>query len=182
MNLVILTEEESMKVALEHLLIRMGIPLDSVTIIPHQGKSDLEKSVPRKLRAWKDPTARFLILRDNDRGDCKARKSTLIEMIKMANKEEVCKVRIVCQELEAWFLADHAALRLAGYLAEGSNPGFLKKDPDAISHPVHVMQKLRPGYGKVTGAREIAPHLDPANVRSASFRHTVLAIKALIAA
>ena len=95
MNLVILTEEESMKVALEHLLIRMGIPLDSVTIIPHQGKSDLEKSVPRKLRAWKDPTARFLILRDNDRGDCKARKSTLIEMIKMANKEEVCKVRIV---------------------------------------------------------------------------------------
>ena len=77
MNLVIPTEKPSMKATLEHLLPRLGISLVTVTIIAHQGKSDLEKSIPRKLRGWQDPAARFLILRDNDRGDCRARKAHL---------------------------------------------------------------------------------------------------------
>ena len=172
-----------MKATLEQLLPKLGIDLAHVTIIPHEGKSDLERSIPRKLRAWQTPGVRFLILRDNDRApDCIAVKMRLSGLVANAGKSDVTKVRIVCQELEAWFLADVAALVAAGYLAPGTSPAFSRRDPDTITHPVHEMQRLRRGYGKITGATEIAPHLDLANTRSASFRNTVQAIRDLTAA
>lgn len=184
MNLVILTEEPSMKTTLEHLLSKLQIDMCYVTIIAHDGKSDLEKSIPRKLRSWKAPDTRFLILRDNDRSDCGARKGHLIGLAAGAGKAAETKVRIVCQELEAWFLADVPALVAAGYLAEGKAPAFDRRDPDTIDYPVHEMEKLRRGYGKMKGigASEIAPHLDIGNTRSASFRNTVQAIRDLAAA
>lgn len=177
-----MTEEPSMKTTLEHLLPKLGVDLATVTIIPHQGKSDLEKSIPIKLRAWQVPDARFLILRDNDRDDCTLRKAHLAVMLLAAGKSHQSKVRIVCQELEAWFLADLLALEASGYLSAGKRSGFTRKDPDSITHPVHEMRKLRPGYGKGIGAAQISPHLDPDNVRSASFRNTMQAIRDLIAA
>jgi hypothetical protein len=180
MSLVILTEEPSMKSALEHFLPKLGVEMDAVTIIAHDGKSDLERSLPRKLRAWQAPDARFLILRDNDRAlDCKRVKQRLFDIVEAAGKAHVSKVRIVCQELEAWFLADIDALRAAGYLGMTKSPAFSKRNPDEISHPVHEMKRLRPSYGKITGANDIAPYLDPDNDRSASFRNTVQAIRDL---
>ena len=182
MTLVILTEEPSMKTTLEHILPKLGIDLGSVTIIAHQGKSDLERSIPRKLRGWQVPGARFLILRDNDRGDCRARKTLLWTLVNAAGKAGHSKVRIVCQELEAWFLADLPALVAAGYVATGKYPKFSTKDPDAIPHPAEEMDRIRPGYGKMIGASEIAPYLDTSNTRSASFRNTIQAIRDLTAA
>ena len=38
--------------------------------IPHEGKQDLEKSIPRKLRAWREAGVHFCVIRDNDQGDC----------------------------------------------------------------------------------------------------------------
>ena len=179
MNLVILTEEPSMKVTLEHLLPKLGVDAGWVTIIPFEGKSDLEQSIPGKLRGWQAPDTRFLIVRDNDRGDCAARKAHLAQIAEGAGKAHATKVRIVCQELEAWFLADVPALRSAGYVTSQRDPSFAKRDPDSIHHPVRELQRLRPGYGKGTGAAEIAPHLDPDNARSSSFRSTVQAIREL---
>lgn len=170
-----------MKTTLEHLLPKLGIDRDTVTIIAHDGKSDLERSIPRKLRGWQAPGARFLILRDNDRGNCRARKAHLANLVAGAGKTGETKVRIICQELEAWFLADVSALTSAGYLAAGKKPSFIKKNPDAIDYPVHEMKKLRPDYGKSIGANDIAPHLDLENPRSACFRNTILAIRDLIA-
>lgn len=182
MNLVILTEEPSMKTTLEHVLPKLGILLENVQIIAHQGKSDLELSIPRKLRGWRDPRARFLILRDNDRGDCRARKQLLLEIVRGAGREDRSLVRIVCQELEAWFLGDPAALEAAGYLKRSQRPAFCNRDPDSIDHPVHEMNKLRPGYGKGIGASAIAPHLNLGQNRSASFNITIDAIRRLAAA
>ena len=73
--------------------------------VPHNGKSDLEASVPRKLRAWHVPGDRFVIMRDNDGGDCRLHKQRLTEMTSAKAPTEVM-VRIVCQELESWFLGD----------------------------------------------------------------------------
>lgn len=183
MTLVILTEERSMKVTLEYLLPKLGVDLKDVTIIAHEGKTDLERSIPRKLRAWQTPGARFLVLRDNDRApDCRLVKARLSQLVYEAGKSSVSKVRIVCQELEAWFLADVAALTEAGYLAPGKSPAFSRRDPDAIPHPAQEMEHIRRGYGKITGASEVAPHLDPENIRSASFRNTVQAIRDLTTA
>ena len=182
MSLVILTEEPSMRTTIEHLLPKLGIDPATVTIIAHQGKTDLKRSIPRKLKAWQTPGTRFLILHDNDRGDCKANKASLTKLVEGAGKQAVSKVRIVCQELEAWFLADIRALRASGYLTAVKPPSFARKDPDTIQYPTKEMQRLRPGYGKGIGSSEISLHLDVENERSVSFRHTIQAIRDLTAA
>lgn len=177
MSLVILTEERSMEPVVKAILTKLGVDPSMVTVIHHEGKSDLEKSIPRKLRGWRDPAAKFLILRDNDRGDCIDRKRHLISLVTGSGREEKTVVRIVCQELEAWFLADPEALERAGYLKSGNRPAFARIDPDSIPHPARMMEQLRRGYGKATGASEIAPHMNINNTRSASFRNTVQAIR-----
>lgn len=50
MTIVFLLEEPSMKVALEGLLPRI-LPGENFRLIAHEGKQDLAKSIPRKLRA-----------------------------------------------------------------------------------------------------------------------------------
>ena len=62
---VFLLEELSMKTLLEGLLPRI-VPGMKFLCVPHEGKLDLEKSVPKKLRAWREPGVRFVVLRDND--------------------------------------------------------------------------------------------------------------------
>jgi hypothetical protein len=179
MTLVVLTEEASMKEALKAILSKIGVALDQVTLIEHQGASHLEGSLQRKLKGWTDPDASFLILRDNDNGDCKERKKRLVNLVEPSGRRSRWKVRIVCQELEAWFIGDEAALEASG-LFRRIPTRLCACDPDQIVHPSRELSKHCPGYGKVSGARDIAPHLDPERNRSASFRHTVLAIKQLI--
>jgi len=72
-RLVFMLEEPSMKTLLEELTPRLFPALDFLCIT-HEGKCDLEKSIPRKLRAWAVPGDRFVVLRDNDGGDCLALK------------------------------------------------------------------------------------------------------------
>ena len=60
-NLVFMLEEESAKHLLKELLPRILSESQSETqtvtykLIPHQGKGDLQKSIPIKLKAWLDP-------------------------------------------------------------------------------------------------------------------------------
>ncbi|MEM6650734.1 MAG: DUF4276 family protein, partial [Pseudomonadota bacterium] len=145
-------------------------------------------SIPKKLRAWQNPNARFLILRDNDRGDCKARKKKIETLIKDTNCIEKSKIRIVCQELEAWYLGDLSALEMTDF----SNPNISNKqdkqpfsDPDNIDRPLIILDKLTkksftPKSQKSTLARSIAQHLSMTNNRSHSFNQTISAINALV--
>lgn len=50
--------------------------------IPHEGKSDLEKSIPRKLRAWKTPGVQFVVVRDKDQGGCVATRRDFVHFAK----------------------------------------------------------------------------------------------------
>ena len=170
-----------MKAALQALLPRLGVNPAEVQILEHEGVQDLERSLPRKLRAWRDPAARFLVLRDNDNGDCLARKSRLTAIVEAAGRAKHTKIRIVCQELEAWFIGDRAALEASAVF--GTIPRtFPIPDPDAVVTPSAKLRNIRRDYGKIAGARAIAPHLDIDNSRSASFRHTIQAIRDLITA
>ena len=60
-KLVFLLEERSMKALLDGLLPRF-LPDLKFQCVPHEGKHDLEKSIPRKLRAWQEPGVRFVIM------------------------------------------------------------------------------------------------------------------------
>ena len=91
-----------MAVLLEGLLPRLypDLPFQCVS---HEGKNDLEKSIPRKLRAWREPGVRFVIIRDNDGSDCRRVKNSLYSLCQEGSREDSL-IRIACQELEAWYL------------------------------------------------------------------------------
>src|SRR5208337_5287691 len=78
-RIIFLLEEYSMKVLLDGLLPRL-VPGLQFLCVPHEGKQDLEKSVPRKLRAWREPGVRFVVLRDKDGGDCRELKRKLVSL------------------------------------------------------------------------------------------------------
>jgi hypothetical protein len=78
-RLVFFLEEYSMKVLLEEMIPRV-FPGIGYLCVPHEGKQDLEKSVPRKLRAWREPGVRFVVVRDNDGSDCRALKARLVDL------------------------------------------------------------------------------------------------------
>jgi hypothetical protein len=176
-RLVFLLEEYSMKVLLDALLPRFfpGLPF---LCVPHEGKQDLERSIPRKLQAWREPGARFIVVRDNDDGDCRTIKQRLMGLC-LARPDTV--VRIACQELEAWYLGDPAALAEAfgdARLAQiGQRARF--RDPDDVVQPARALEELVPSFQKVSGARLLGPLLDPARNRSGSFRALMDAVQRL---
>ena len=140
-RIVFLLEERSMKILLEGLLPRL-MPNCPFICVYHDGKQDLEKSIPRKLRAWREPGARFVIVRDNDGADCHALKQKLSTLCNDAGPNAI--VRIACQELEAWYFGQAAAMAEAfgkAHLGKIRNKSRYR-DPDAIQHPSREMTKL----------------------------------------
>ncbi|MGF1656002.1 MAG: hypothetical protein ACFCU3_03385 [Verrucomicrobiales bacterium] len=93
-RLVFLLEDRSMKVFLEQLLPRL-FPNLSFLCVEHEGKNDLEKSIPRKLKGWKEPGAQFLVLRDNDGGDCRITNRRISEICKAAGRPDTI-IRLAC--------------------------------------------------------------------------------------
>ena len=79
-QLVFLLEEESMKALLDFLLPQILPQGINFICIPHEGKQDLEKSIPRKLRAWQTPDTFFVIVRDKDHADCLEVKKRLVKL------------------------------------------------------------------------------------------------------
>jgi hypothetical protein len=178
-RVVFLLEERSMKVLLDGLLPRLfpGLPFFCV---PHEGKQDLEKSVPRKLRAWREPGVRFVVVRDNDGGDCKRLKERLVGLCEEGRRKDSL-VRIACQELEAWYFGEPEALaeafedpRLAAVREKAPY-----REPDAIQCPSAELAKVAPSFQKISGARRMSARLTAHRNRSPSFHHLVLAVDRL---
>jgi Domain of unknown function (DUF4276) len=179
-RVVFLLEEPSMKVLLEGLLPRL-LPSLPFLCITHEGKQDLERSIPRKLKAWREPGVRFVVVRDNDRGDCHALKARLADLCREGGHPETL-IRIACQELEAWYLGEPEALAKAyGDRLSGLANKARYRNPDALPRPSEELAKLVPAYQKISGARRLGPLLSEEGNRSKSF-HVFLAGARRIAA
>jgi hypothetical protein len=169
-RLVFLLEEYSMKVFLDDLLPRFFPDLPFLCV-QHEGKHDLEKSISRKLRAWKEPGVRFVVVRVNDGGDCHALKVKLVSLCKEGQRDDAI-VRIACQELEAWYFGDLDAV------AEAFEDERLRdlaekerfRDPDAVVGPARALEDLVPAFQKVSGARRMAAVIQRDRNRSRSFQ------------
>ncbi len=172
-KVVFLLEEPSLKHLLEGLLPRL-YPSLIFQCVAHEGKQDLEKSVPRKLRAWREPGVRFLVVRDNDGEDCVALKRRLAALCEDAGRGDSV-VRIACQEIEAWYLGDSDALAdaYANEKLRGVGRRARFRNPDAVQHPSAALRRLAPEFQKVDGARRMAARLTREGNRSASF-HALL--------
>ena len=108
-QLVFFLEEPSAREMLQGVLPRL-LPVDVETkFVVFEGKQDLEKRLPIRLRAWQRTDARFVVMRDQDSGDCVAIKQQLIQKCREAGKPEAL-VRIACRELETFYLGDLKAV------------------------------------------------------------------------
>ncbi|MDA8336512.1 MAG: DUF4276 family protein [Peptococcaceae bacterium] len=160
-KIVFLLEEPSIKEFLQVFLPGILPPRVTFQLVPHDGKQDLERSIPRKMRAWREPGVRFVVVRDQDGADCRAVKDKLGCMCAEAGRDDSL-VRIVCNELEAWFLGDLAAV--AGAYDEPSVARMQNKsryrNPDSIIGAARELKRIVPEYQKLSGARKIAEHID----------------------
>jgi hypothetical protein len=169
-KIVFLLEERSMKVLLDGLLPRL-FPEMQFSCIPHDGKQELEKSIPRKLRAWQEPGVLFVVLRDNDNAVCKSTKANLQSLCKDAGRPDSL-VRLACQELEAWYFGEPEALAKA-YGRKDLEKLARKaryRDPDSIQKPSIELARLIPEFQKVSGARLMSEVLICLNNASRSFQ------------
>jgi len=182
-RVVFLLEEPSMMAFLRELLPRL-IPGwregEHFLLVPHEGKSDLDKSIPRKLKAWREPGVRFVIVRDNDGADCTALKARLLGLCQ--NTSHPVLVRLVCQELEAWYLAQPHALADAYPSREKAIIRLASRhaDPDALEKPSRELHRVIPEFQKQDAARRLGQRLDSNDTRSPSFRVFVTGVQQLV--
>ena len=182
-TLVVFTEEMSAKVMLESLLPRLLPQEIHIQCIDFEGKQDLEKQLPIKLKGWRTRDTCFVILRDQDSGNCHHIKRNLRSICDAANKPEVL-IRIACHELESWYWGDLAAveasLEIDGLTAFQATAKY--RNPDAIIHPSAKLKKVTKNrYQKVGGSRVIGRHLSLDNNRSRSFRNFIHGVRRIIA-
>jgi hypothetical protein len=182
-ELVFMLEEPSARAMLEGVLPKM-LPAGIVPrYVVFEGKQDLEKQLVRKIRGYRNPDARFVVMRDQDiNPDCKAVKARLTELCRQAGKPDVL-VRIACRELESFYLGDLAAvergLEIRGLVRHQQNK--LYRDPDRLGSPSKELKTLTKGlYQKVGGSRGIGHHLDIDNTRSNSFHNLVAGIRRVV--
>lgn len=179
-KIVFLLEEPSMEILLKGMLPRM-FPETQFQYLSYDGKSDLEKNIPIKLRDWQEPGARFVIVRDNDGGDCIALKQRLARICAQSGRRDSL-VRIVCQELEAWYLGDTYALAEAfGDEKLGNIRRRARfRNPDDVPKPSAALKELIPNFYKADAAELMATHLSRERNISPSFKALLTGLDELI--
>lgn len=180
-ELVFLLEELSAEALLKGLLPRVLPAAVRFRCIVFEGKQDLEKNMERIMRCYLSPHARFIVLRDQDSGECKRIKQELLEKCRRAGHADAL-VRIACRELESWYLADLEAVEKSlgtkGISRQQDKSKY--REPDHLESPSQVLRDLVPVYQKIGGSRAIGPHLNLENNRSTSFAAFIHGIRRLV--
>lgn len=183
----IFTEEPSLKIVLENILPKVLPKNVYFQIYSHQGKQDLEKALTKTLPSIsRIPGSKVLVTRDQDSSDCKEVKQNLFELIEL-NCQCDFSIRIVCRELESWYLGDLDAIERAypRFKAIQYKTKAEYRNVDKLQSPNRELLKIIPEYSnreylpKLEAAEMISPQLNINNNKSESFNQTLNAIKRL---
>lgn len=161
-----------MKAFLEEFLPR-AFPDFQFLCLQHEGIRDLEASIPRKLRAWRELGVLFVVVRDNHGANCLLVKERLRTLCQQGHRADTL-IRIVCQELESWHLGSPEALAEAfespTLAKRAAKPKYA--DPDRLTNAADEMRRLVMRFRKIDCARRMgrAMPTDPAANRSKSFQ------------
>lgn len=181
---VVFVEELSAKILLDGILPRLLPDGIRHRVVPFEGKTDLENQLVRRIRGWRDPHTDFVVLRDQDSGDCRKLKAKLQQLCQEAGRPDAL-VRIACRELESWYLGDLEAveigLGLHGLAKQSNSSKF--REPDRLNNAAQELKILtKNSYQKVGSSRRIAGHLNLSGAnRSTSFRTFCEGILRLVA-
>lgn len=176
-RLVFFLEEESAKAFLQELMARLCPNGPKPLFITFEGKQDMMKELPRKLKGWRGREDALFIFMDQDSADCRAVKQRLVDICTASGRPDAV-VRIVCRQLEAWFIADLDAL------AEAFNKPSLARmkdkakfrDPDNLGDPYFEIKREVPSFRKVSGARLMGRQIGIREGSSASFNALLRAL------
>jgi len=176
MRLVFMVEERSMKELLDLILPKI-VPDDiEWLIIPHNGKGDLQTSIPRKLRKWSIPDDKFIIVHDQDSNDCMQLKADLLSLCAAGRNDHL--VRIVCTELESWYFGDLSAVSTAfGKDVTAMSAKSKYRNPDKLKNAKEELRKWIPEYQPVDGTKKIAVHMNLEMNTSNSFKIFVSGVR-----
>lgn len=188
-HIELLVEDRSTAVVLETLMPRL-CRRATWLIHEHRSKNDLLAKLPGKLRAYAaylPPSSYVVVVVDRDRDDCHSLKSKLEDAAldaglptKTHPRDGRFRVvtRLAIEELEAWYFGDWEAVvsafprvdpsipRSAGYRASDAIRGGTW---EALERVLQDAGYFKSGLRKITAAREIAQHMDPARSSSPSF-------------
>ncbi|MES2614500.1 MAG: DUF4276 family protein [Bdellovibrionota bacterium] len=165
---------------LPRLFLELKHEVDFITI-PHQGKTDLKRSIPKKLRAWNEKNVHFIVLHDKDSNDCKKLKKELQILCHDAKRPETL-IRIVCFELESWFLGDLRSVGLAFNMLNLYKKQSMSKfkDPDLLANAADELIKLIPEYRKSSSPKKIGLYLSIDDNNSKSFHVFIEGVRRIL--
>ena len=181
-----LLEESSMENVLREILPKVlpkGYQLDENCFLrPHQGKSDLKKSIPRKVKIFSNfyKPSKIIIVHDQDANNCVALKNDILELCKKNGNCPVL-VRIACRELENWYLGDMPAI-------EKVYPDFKVRNQKNKAkfriadkcHGSYELEKIIKFFQKGFASKNISKYMDVESNKSVSFNHFVTGIKSFL--
>lgn len=134
-------EERSAEELIQQLMPRLA-PEITFKCIPFEGKQDLEKNLTKRIRGYQIPNSYFIVLRDQDSGNCFKIKEKLTGLCEAAGRPSAI-IRIACRELESWYLADLKAveegMHLPGISRFQQNKKF--RNPDYLGSPLGRIKK-----------------------------------------
>lgn len=147
----------------------------------HNGKSDLLRSIPNKLKGFGtfiDQLTGFVIVQDQDSNDCRLLKQELVALCsRHVAANERFLIRIACHELESWYIGDEKALQ-AVFPRHRINPKAARfREPDACINPKNELKKMFGAYSQIAVAREIGKHIEIEANRSESFQQFVTGVR-----
>lgn len=142
---------------------------------PHQGKSDLQKSIPRKLKAFSNfyKPAKIIILHDQDSSDCRELKSKILQLC-TDNGDCPVMVRIPCRELENWYLGDMEAIEKVYPTFKSRSHRYRAKyrNVDNVFGATEL-EKIIPTFQKGFASKNIPKHMNFNVNRSESFQQFI---------
>jgi hypothetical protein len=202
MHIEILTEDNSGQRLLEHLVPKLIGPLGE----PHTWRFHPYRGIgriPANLSRVRDPSRRILleqlprvlrgyvrtpgidavvVVLDADDRDCVSFLCELQTVAATCGASQLTLFRLAIEEVEAWYLGDRSAVRLAYPNARMQTLDSYVQDAvcgtwELLAEAIHPggMRAIRqagwplPGQLKHDWATRIGPHLDPASNRSPSF-------------
>ncbi len=176
----ILVEEPSMKefltILLPNILDNQWNLNENYFIRSFEGKNDLQKNIPSKVKFlsnWNHEAVGVVIMQDQDSSDCKILKQKLINICDQSGN---CPklVRIICRELESWYIGDFLAVNCAYPSFKYQN--YINKSKFRVPDNCNAsdeLKKILPEFQKVGGAKKIAPFINITENKSESFKQTV---------
>ncbi len=177
---------EVLKVILPKILPQGWILNENFFVRPHQGKSDLKKSIPRKFQAFSELpfNTGIIVVQDQDANDCRQLKQELSELCNQSNTKPCpFRVRIVCHELESWYFGDPKAIETVFphlFKVSKYKNKDLCKHPDSIITPKNRLKRIVREYSQIDTAKKIAAQMDVNANKSESFNQFKNGITSLI--